>query len=329
MLQVAQVTAFSPENSCNRQIPKRFPLPLDRHSHVARRTIRHCGDITLRGGEDLEACFNEELKGAEEQIRALFEGDEHTVKGRAKTTASTISKLFRLAGKHKIPLQQVMPQLKDAIGVRVILKNGNDTEMDEVINKLATAVKNNELRILEVENYRGKSGIPYLSDHQFEKLSEATKLSQEHPAARGPEEIKKSGYTCVQMIVEFKNGVIGELQIRGPQVHRIAQAEHLAYDLRRSKGNSIPASYPEHIRIKMEKLKTILTGFNSEQHADYLDYLTKQYNHGRAMEIGIDMPEQPLPDSLRDYPELDMQNLITLQAEIDAIQSRPKLNYVA
>jgi ppGpp synthetase/RelA/SpoT-type nucleotidyltranferase len=321
---VPPVAAFSPENSANNwQRPKRFPLPPERHSDIARRAMKHCGDIIVRD-RDLEARFNEELKDAEQQIRDLFKDDGHTVKARAKTNASTISKLFRLASEHKVPLphiHKVMPRLKDAIGIRIILKQGSDAEMNQVIQKLANAVQKNELRILEIENYRGRKGIPYLSDHQFKELSDATQLSHGYPLLRGPEEVKKSGYTCVQMIIEFKNGAIGELQIRGPKVDQISQAEHLAYDLRRNKGKPIPDIYPPHIKTKMEKLKTILTGLNAKQQADYLTYLTEQFNHARATELGIERAEQPLPESLREYPELDIQELLTLHDEIEANKS--------
>jgi hypothetical protein len=271
-------------------------------------------------GPRLSSRFEQELSDAKNQTEELLGGNGRKILGRAKTDASAIEKLLMLAEDLGIPLERIdeaMTELKDPVGIRVILSKGNEREMNYVVKQLAKAVEAKELRILEVENYTGSGGISYLTDQQLGRLIDAAENAQQPPLVYGTDTEKKSGYTCVQMIVQFRNGAIGELQIRGPKVHIIAEPEHLAYALRRYAGKPIPNFYPLELQERIQHITSILLNLTKEQRNDYLDYLAHQYRRARLLEINGYERERPLPDSLSQYPELDMHELVKLHAEIE------------
>ncbi len=95
--------------------------------------------------------------------------------------------------------------------------------------------------------------------------------------------VKESGYTSAQMNTNhtFKDGTTGkgELQIRGSNVNKLADVEHIPYDIRQGK---ITADNKEY-----EKIYKIIKGMDDETYDKYNKFLADTYRSMRLQELGI------------------------------------------
>lgn len=95
--------------------------------------------------------------------------------------------------------------------------------------------------------------------------------------------VKKSGYTSAQMNTKhnFNDGTTGngELQIRGMSVNKLADVEHIPYDIRQGK---ITAKNKEY-----EQIYRIITNMNKDTYNKYNKFLTDTYRSMRLQELGI------------------------------------------
>lgn len=104
--------------------------------------------------------------------------------------------------------------------------------------------------------------------------------------------IKDSGYTSAQMNVKgtYTNGKTlsdTELQVRGTEVNKFADVEHIPYDIRTGK-----------IEANEEKYKDVygtIVSLSKDSYDAYNNYLTQTYHHLRLKELGIssEVPEIP------------------------------------
>ena len=207
---------------------------------------------------------------------------------------------------------------------KTVLEVMQEEQSGSFAKKIAAAITNDELRVTELHNYAGKSGITYFSDAQVDMIKEAYgewynkmyQIAKNNPSqsefkivtidgieqlqdARGnlfgkkmiietvsnsKKAVKDSGYTAAQMNIVTKDGILEELQYRGKLVDELAEVEHIAYDIREGK-STVSASDYDEIKAIFKKL-----GNNYDR---YNEYLSDYYLAARRQELGVvaQMPE--------------------------------------
>ncbi len=257
-----------------------------------------------------------------QEMRKAF-SDQGTLSGRVKTPASIADKLIRVAQKENITTispSWAKAKITDAIGFRLILRQGGPQEMDRCVQSLAPLIENNRMALLEINDYHGPRCASYLSTpnlktllkaHQtaHKALPEPLKAPSVQVIHHTPQAVKSSGYTALQLKVRFQDGTPGELQIRGPQVEKVASVEHLVYDIR--KGKTLPGrNVSSSGGLDKRKLETIIHNLSPRQTEDYLAYLAQYYQKARLLEMGVKPQVSPvLADSLRGFPLLDLRRI--------------------
>ena len=98
--------------------------------------------------------------------------------------------------------------------------------------------------------------------------------------------LKASGYRTAQANVIHSNGVLGEIQFRGPLTNRFAEYEHLAYDLRQEKNTLGPL---------FDNFKEAISKLSPEEYGEYNLYLEKCYNYYNRLELGLPAVKPKLP----------------------------------
>ncbi len=242
------------------------------------------------------------------------------VSGRAKTAFSIADKLRRMAAEEDrkwITAHWAHSRISDGLGFRLTLKQGSPADVDACVKSLAQLIRRGEFQILEMADYHGL-GIPsYLSDHHIRTLRMANAQAQQNTSVctpmrilrNVPEAVKKSGYTAFQMKIRFPDGTLGELQIRGPQVEKIATIEHLVYDIRRQK--TLPGRHSTRSSgANRNQLEALIRSLDPGQTQDYLQYLSEYYLKARQLELGQSAIKTPdLPDSVSRYAQLDLKRI--------------------
>jgi ppGpp synthetase/RelA/SpoT-type nucleotidyltranferase len=264
-----------------------------------------------------------------EQLRGIF-GDDVTLLTRPKGETSALDKVVTKVQKTGTPIidgspvlpntMQARNMIGDAVGGRVILPTGTTKEVDMVVSQLTEAIKKGDIKLSELNNYKGKDGLSYFTDEHVLQIQEAHAIAQQKGLVDTPlvvisgsnsKAIKNSGYTTIQMNATTRNGAKIELQIRGPEIQKLGEIEHLIYDLRQ--GKSIPAHLPNEINRKMTTLSETLNSLPKEAYDDYMGYLTQAYKNARLKETGVtEIPKLILPKSLKHYKELELGALESL-----------------
>ena len=219
------------------------------------------------------------------------------VSSRVKTLSSIKAKLTRVFKNttEKISYKQALSNVGDAIGWRLVVSK--EQKIQPIVDKLCELINKDELKVTILHNYVGENGQPYFSEKQVNQIQLTMKKKYpdiEFIGFQG-QEIKKSGYTTTQMMVILKNGIQGELQIRGEEIQRLAEIEHLYYDIDLGK----PTKYPE--------LKAIVSNMTQDQKKLYNIYLSNLYNWARKKEHGEAVEQPSLPINIS--PELSYDSL--------------------
>lgn len=254
-----------------------------------------------------------------QQMRHLL--SEHgQISGRLKSQESLNDKLSRIAQKSPpvhMDAQWAKSEIPDMIGLRLVLNQGTPQAVSQVVRSLSREIEQERLTVLKICNYHGLNSEPYLTNRHIQALAKAQ--HKQTPSAPGlpfalkhgdVEAIKESGYTAAQFHLRFANGALGELQIRGPLVDRIAQLEHSIYDLRKAKTQPFRYRVSASASAKAGQ-EAAIRALTPEQRQDYLGYVSQQYRNARRAEVnpGQALTEPPLPDSLIPYPHLRFKPL--------------------
>ena len=191
--------------------------------------------------------------------------------------------------------------LKEGLTIEEIKSKG--LLSDELIQRLTTE-KIEPLEITLVNNYRGFNGLPEFSSRQIQAIRKVTDnkvIVRSRPDLadynRFPNEgytkdeikdfaLKASGYRTAQANVIHSNGVLGEIQFRGPLTNRFAEYEHLAYDLRQEKNTLGPL---------FDNFKEAISKLSPEEYGEYNLYLEKCYNYYNRLELGLPAVKPKLP----------------------------------
>lgn len=273
--------------------------------------------------EDAFPRYAKELEPAKEAVKKAL-GDFGEIQARAKDPVSAANRLERAVdrfGAKVEALDDVVKNLWDAIGTRVVLKDTSPAAIDKLVDRLAAAIKSGELKVESINNLHGPGGKPYLSPQQIERLQQAA-AEAGRPLKVNTSKVMESGYTVVCAYLEHGNGVRGELQIIGEKALELANVEHIPYDV--SLGKALvraidPAAVPEMQRI-VRPVEEAMAGFTKEKWAEYNAYLNDAYTQARNAELGVPSRAPKLPEG---FPEvLSVEGLKRIESEIKALKAK-------
>lgn len=237
---------------------------------------------------EMAAQYALQLPAARAQAEELFAGLGE-VTARAKSAQSVTAKL-NARGADVSSEASLERAVRDGVGVRLTLSDTSPEGIERLVARLSQAFENGSLRAQQLSNFRAaEDGRPYLEELHMARLAEAAGRAGLALRARPRERsMIPAGYTAIHMNVVFANGAQGEIQIRGPRVHDLAEREHAAYDARRGKRSRLEA-------------ETGIEGLDEAQNRAYLAYLSSLYAHARKIEtLGADAagPAPVLPKRL-------------------------------
>lgn len=183
----------------------------------------------------------------------------------------------------------------DLTGTRLVVKDPVPENMGKIVNALVKAIKNGEIKITEIKNYRGpesNEGFYFTKEHIVKIDSAAKSKGVNIEFLDDSKKIKASGYCATQIKIQHKSGSVGELQIRGAHVDEVANWEHIPYDLRQNKdlvkGNKEMGKLLYPVKNAIKKL-------NNVEYKEYQNYLARVYKHARDKELGNIYAEPQLP----------------------------------
>lgn len=245
---------------------------------------------------------------------------EGILSGRTKSAFSIADKLRRAAREEDIKVitkRWAYNRISDGLGFRLTLKQGTPADVDACVKRLAQLLKQGAFQMLELADYHGPDIPSYLSVQHILTLQQANRHAQKTAIRNAPlriihntpEAVKQSGYTAFHLKVRFPDGTPGELQIRGPQVERIAVLEHLVYDIRRHK--TLPGRHSARSSgSSPDQLESVIRSLAHQQREDYLRYLAEHYLRARQLELGHSPVKTPLfPPSLNRHPKLAFKRI--------------------
>ena len=136
----------------------------------------------------------------------------------------------------KIEKEEAANWIRDLVGVRLILPEGNRVNMGKVERYLDRALKKNALHLTRISNYRSNSVLPYLNQNTARRWKDTIPGVELVTSS-----VKKmNGYTTTQMNFEHtvagrENPILVEFQIRSKEMNYINDVEHYIYDVLENK----------------------------------------------------------------------------------------------
>lgn len=217
--------------------------------------------------------------------------EEHVEKihFRVKSVSSIKDKLIRKLTENKadkIKIESVddaRALIQDLVGFCLKLDKADDAQVATVVDSLVSGMKNKKIRIFKIDNYNGAGVEPYLNDYNADILAEAASIYSGSPVNiyKG-NALKKSGYTTGQFNFKFSDGTLGEFQLRGAKVHKIASVEHIPYDLREGKDISLSNDLLKKLYTPVEQA---VKNLRARGYESYNKYLTALYEYQRNSEL--------------------------------------------
>ena len=196
-----------------------------------------------------------------------------------------------------------------------------EEQTGEVVRKLIQDIEDGTISITELNNYGNKLSS-YFTDSQLQDIAETYYLktgerlkivtqndfTQTSNVEFGLDDslsytvdlntkgaVKDSGYASSQMNTKhvFEDGSIGngELQIRGVDLNKFADVEHIPYDIRKGKITAQNTKYKE--------VFDIIDGMSEKTYKAYNKYLNDVYEHLRLKELGINTPMPNIDKALQ------------------------------
>ena len=209
---------------------------------------------------------------------------------------------------------------------------------EKLLDRLLTDNGIKPIKVTEINNYRGRYGLPEFSNNQIRQLADALNYQRvdgklltiysdprglgrynytlEETAKQAQESVKASGYRTAQINVVHKNGALGEIQFRGKYTNMIGEYEHIAYDLRREK-NTLGENFDE--------FKQAILKLSDDEYAKYNEYLESCYNYYNRLELGLPAIKPKLPTRFNKI--LSEENLKALHDADEALQKELNKNF--
>ncbi|MFB9240533.1 hypothetical protein IV454_25200 [Massilia antarctica] len=190
--------------------------------------------------------------------------------------------------------------------------------MNTLVDNLDAAIRNGDLEVTRVNSLVGKDGTPYLTKGYLAQLKDAAASVGKTMDAQMVE--YDSGYTAGMVYVKYPSGVRGEMQLMGPKVLAVADAEHIPYDAFLNKpyaGAFPPETLPQASAI-LDPLRNSAQNLSKADQQVYRDYLKDHYTNARRIESGEVAPPVTLP---RGIPEnLTVENLVKANKELKLLK---------
>ena len=266
---------------------------------------------------------------------------------RAKSVQSIYDKINSNMKKGK-SLEASIQKVQDGYGVRTIMDDFNYKQYPEIVEMykkdpeqayrmaakkqsehiiknleklIEKQLTNGDFSMVTISNYKGKNGLPYLSTEQINELCEFAKqkgitLDVKIDETGSMENIKGSGYSALQMNLKYKDGTVIEWQTRGKDVDKFAEAEHVMYDSRQEKDITGGREQLKELYAPYEKAAQDM---ETEDFADYMDYLTNYYKQLRLKELGFPVIFPKLPAKFGTNPDISAEGLLKLHDEKERI----------
>ncbi len=224
--------------------------------------------------------------------------------------------------------ENITPHIRDAVGIRFIIKKPKEDlnklplleridayekymkhQMNQITEMLVEVCQTTDAKMSEVVSYGGHN--QYLRGENIQKL-------KEYLGATTDDKTLKNGYITNQLRMEMnfnnKNKKIPikvELQIRGEDINKFAEVEHIPYDLREGKQIDL-TKYNNEQRVLIYKIEKESRRIDKDEKlkTSYSDYLAKCYDYQFAKEYGVNFPVPELPAELDNV--LSMESLFKL-----------------
>jgi ppGpp synthetase/RelA/SpoT-type nucleotidyltranferase len=263
----------------------------------------------------------------EEALRKIFPVQQF--RGRIKSRTSITDKLTRKALRTEPPIfpmrniQEASMLVSDGVGFCLILDDQRGIE--QVCDALVYALRNEQIQILELKNYRGigTEALPYLSGMDIHRLQRSIQVQNDHPPMSVQDDehaVKASGYTTAQFVLRLKNPETRafdlppcELQIRGAKVDALYAIEHCIRDVRLGKRDVLQENDLTKERIALFDAALQL---NDAQYEMLLAYFNAYYGHCRRLENRLSAMTPPMPKGLA--PVFDLEKLLTLETPAES-----------
>ena len=184
----------------------------------------------------------------------------------------------------------VIKNLHDLVGARIILGTSEKNAIDRVMDDIINLVKEGKLKVVEVENHLPPdSKYQYVSQTKLRKLAQ---VSSDKFSIFVPEKTTKNetGYTAIHLLVEFPDGICGEIQILGKDVAIFKDLEDIAYKTIRAK--AVNPKYSKIVSV-LKPLVPVGSDVTSEENIkraklrkEFIAYTAAAYKHEREKDSG-------------------------------------------
>ena len=241
--------------------------------------------------------------------------------------------------------KSMLPKLRSI--EKQVYDKAREVQSGKFTENLAKALEEDKIRITELHNYAGRDGIAYFSDIQTDRLKSAYEtwynkmfeIAQKSPetsnykiiekdgltclqdckgyvfepkmliesVSNSKDAIKDTGYTAAQMNIITKDGVQEELQYRGTGTDKLAELEHVPYDIKKNKDS---VQRPEY-----DFLRSIFGKYKNDDDFDklYNQYLSDTYKTTRRAELGFFGTVPDISDYLGDKLTPDELDAISFE----------------
>ena len=264
--------------------------------------------------------FNKEMPSIVADMKAAKLDKGAAFSSRAKGVQSIYDKITAAIKEDNLSLQKATTKVRDGVGNRTIMADLDLSQhpdlialykinpqeaitkacelqsketFDNLMNLLSQGDSGN-IEALKLTNYKGKDGLPYMSDERIVKIkSMAFDKGIKLEIKTGDEAVRGSGYTALQMNFLHKNGITSEWQTRGIRVDEFAEFEHFPYDIRQKKDPT--GGRPELKELYEPIIKTVKS-MSDADFDEYMQYLNSHYIYLRKLELGfVDTVKPELP----------------------------------
>jgi hypothetical protein len=288
--------------------------------------------------------YKNKLPNVKENLERLF-SSLGTIQVRAKSPTSAANRLMRTLKFTWGPKEginnrdEAVKNLWDAIGSRVIVNKGSESEMQKVVDVMCDAIRNGQLEVTHLNNLRGVSGRPYFTDTQIDQLrqADAEKIMKMKkagftdptpiPIQIGNSERKGgSPFTSICAYIKHGDGVIGEFQVIGPEVLKLANAEHLPYDAMINKDlyRELNDAGKKQMEPFFGPFLTEIKHLTTDQKKEYNEYLNQAYIQARKVESGEAVPTDQVPLPTGFAKELSVENILHISEKYEETKKTMK-----
>lgn len=207
--------------------------------------------------------------------------------------------------------EEIKEGMGDIIAGKLVLRDASPKSVELVVSKVIEAVKNNELKIFEIEDYRLKSFDSYIPKKSMAKLvKECGKMRTN--GVEVAERYIPSGYNGVHFGIYLPDGFKGEIQLFGIDVQRVKEIEDLIYKVKNNKSPGVKYKPIEELLSPIKNNKPLQKALNC--------HTIEQYVAARLKEpIGKKVPKGNKFLKAPDYlpQEFDFNDLYHMKLNCD------------